>query len=177
MEEEPMLVNSKRIVAGVLMLGVLSVSAALAVDGSKPASKAAAKAPDHAAFTPADMQWGDAPPFLMAGAKLAVLQGDPTKAQAYTVRLRVPDGFKIMPHWHPTTENVTVISGTFHLGTGDTFDDTKGMALGAGSFGFVGPKMHHYAWFTGESEVQINGVGPLMVHYVHAADDPRLAKK
>ncbi|HVT59002.1 MAG TPA: cupin domain-containing protein [Thermoanaerobaculia bacterium] len=177
----------KRIVEGFVLVLVLSVAAAVAQNDTKPAAtakpggagahKASAKAPDHAAITPADMQWGDGPPSLPAGAKLAVLEGDPAKPKAFTVRLRVPDGYKVPPHWHPTTEHVTVISGTIHIAMGDKFDDTKGTALGPGSFGYMGAKMHHYAWFTGESEIQIHGVGPFALNYLNAADDPRHAKK
>ena len=179
----------RRCGATLLAMLLLAVAAALALDESKAggaakaskastASKAAAsKPPDHAAITPADMQWGDGPPALPAGAKLAVLEGDPGKAQAFTIRLRVPDGYKVQPHWHPTTEHVTVISGTFHIAMGDKFDDTKGTALPAGSFGYMGPKMHHYAWFTGDSEIQIHGIGPFALNYVNPADDPRHAKK
>jgi hypothetical protein len=180
-----------RIAAGVVTMLLLPMVAVMAADdaktaapatakksaGAKASKAASAKAPDHAAIAPADMKWGDGPPSLPAGAKLAVLEGDPGKAQAFTVRLRVPDGYKVMPHWHPTTEHVTVISGTFHIAMGDTFDDTKGTALPAGSFGFMGPKMHHYAWFTGDSEIQIHGMGPFALNYVKAADDPRHAKQ
>ena len=73
------------------------------------------------------MKWGPAPPVFQAGAEMAVLEGNPAAQAPYVVRLKMPDGYKIMPHWHPTTENVTVISGTFHLGTGATFDEAKGM--------------------------------------------------
>jgi anti-sigma factor ChrR (cupin superfamily) len=172
--------------AFLLTMVLLSVSAALALDDAKASGTAkkttsgkaaATKAPDHTALTPADMKWGEGPPSLPAGAKVAVLEGDPGKAQAFTMRLRVPDGYKVAPHWHPTTEHVTVISGTFHIAMGDKFDDTKGTALPAGSFGYMGPKMHHYAWFTGESEIQIHGIGPFALNYVNPADDPRHAKK
>jgi hypothetical protein len=176
----------RRVAAVVVAMFLLSAVGAWALDDAKPASspKASAsnkamapKAPDHVAMAPADMKWGDAPPSLPAGAKLAVLEGDPSKAQAFTIRLRVPDGYKVAPHWHPTTEHVTVISGTFHIAMGDTFDDTKGTALPAGSFGYMGPKMHHYAWFSGESEIQIHGMGPFALHYVNPADDPAHTKK
>jgi anti-sigma factor ChrR (cupin superfamily) len=178
--------TTKRIAASLLAMLLLSAAAVLALDDTKTAaagkkgagSKASApKPPDHVALTPADMKWGDGPPSLAAGAKLAVLEGDPGKAQAFTIRLRVPDGYKVAPHWHPTTEHVTVISGTFHIAMGDKFDDTKGTTLGAGSFAYMRPKMHHYAWFTGESEIQIHGIGPFALNYVNPADDPQHAKK
>jgi quercetin dioxygenase-like cupin family protein len=138
---------------------------------------AAAKAPDHVAFTPADMHWGDAPPSMPSGAKLAVLDGDPGKSGPFTVRIKMPDGYSIAPHWHPTREEVTVISGTIQLGMGDTADKDKAMALPAGSFGYLNAKMHHYASASGDTEIQIHGMGPFVVHYVNPADDPRHAKK
>jgi hypothetical protein len=131
-----------------------------------------AKMPDHGLTTPDMMKWGPAPPVFQSGAEMAVVQGNPFGAGPYVVRMKMPDGYKIMPHFHPTTENVTVISGTFHLGTGDTFDDSKGAEMPAGSFGYVGPNMHHYAWATGETIVQVHGQGPFKLTYVNAADDP-----
>src|SRR5262245_7386243 len=61
----------------------------------------------HTMITPNDVKWGPAPPALPAGAQIAVLSGDPSKAEPFTIRLKAPDGYKIMPHWHPTDENVT----------------------------------------------------------------------
>jgi anti-sigma factor ChrR (cupin superfamily) len=131
----------------------------------------------HIALAPADMKWGDAPPFFTPGAKFAVLQGDPTKAGSYVIRLKVPDGYVVSPHWHPTAENVTVLSGTFNIGMGDALDKTKSAAFGAGSYVSIDAKMHHYAWFSGESEIQVHGVGPFIINYVNSTDDPRKAKK
>ena len=143
---------------------------------SSASSSAAAKMPDHGLMTPADLKWGPAPPVFQSGAEMAVLQGNPGASGAYVVRLKMPDGYKIMPHWHPTTENITVISGTFHLGSGDTFDDAKGMEMPTGTFGFVGPHMNHFAWATGETVVQVHGQGPFKLVYVNPADDPTKAK-
>jgi hypothetical protein len=136
----------------------------------------AAKMPDHGLMTPDNIKWGPPPAVFDQSAQFAVIAGNPMASGSYVVRLKMPDGYKIMPHFHPTTENVTVISGTFHLGTGDKFDDTKGAEMPAGSFGFVGPNMHHYAWATGETIVQVHGMGPFKLTYVNAADAPTAAK-
>ena len=73
--------------------------------------------------TPDQIQYGPAPAFLPSSAQLAVLEGDPTaSAGDFTVRLKMPSGNRILPHWHPNRENATVISGTFKVGMGDTFD-------------------------------------------------------
>ena len=126
--------------------------------------------------TPKDVTWGPGPPFLPAGVKLAVLEGDPGKAGPFAVRLSMPDGYKIPPHNHPTTEHVTVVSGEFHLGMGDTFDKSKGKTLPTGSFGYLPAQMNHFAWAKGRTVVQVHGEGPFAITYVNSADDPRNAK-
>src|SRR2546421_4928573 len=82
----------------------------------------AATASAHKIVAPSELQWGDGPAGLPAGAKMAVLDGDPAKKGSFTVRLQTPDGYKVAPHTHPTAERITVITGTFHLGMGDKFD-------------------------------------------------------
>jgi len=94
----------------------------------------------------------------------------------YTVRLKMPHGYKIAPHWHPKRENVTVLSGTLRVGMGDKWDDANMAAFPAGSFAFVDPSMHHYAAAEGETVIQIHGPAPLKVNYVNASDDPSKAK-
>lgn len=125
------------------------------------------------AFTPDTIQWGGAPPFLPAGAQLTVLEGDPTASSGdFTVRLKMPDGYRIAPHWHPHRENVTVISGTFRVGMGDKFDTAKMGSFPAGSFAYLDPDMHHYAMANGEVVVQVHGASPLQFNYVVPEDDP-----
>lgn len=67
----------------------------------------------HHVMTPSDLKWGEMPPGLPAGAKMAVLNGDPTKAGPFTVRMQAPAGYRIQPHTHPAAERLTIISGTF----------------------------------------------------------------
>ena len=141
------------------------------------ASNVRAKAAAHVEMNSGDVQWADAPPSLPRGAKLAVLQGDPGKPGPFTVRVKAGDGYRVAPHWHPTTEHVTVLSGTFNVGVGDKFDESKGKALAAGGFSSMPARMHHYAWFKGDTEIQVNGMGPFKLIYVNPADDPRKAAK
>jgi quercetin dioxygenase-like cupin family protein len=123
-------------------------------------------------FTPETIPWGPAPPFLAPGAQFAVLEGDPTASSGdYTIRLKMPDGYRIAPHFHPLRENVTVISGTFKLGMGDVFNANKMTALTAGSFGFLDPNMHHYAMACGEVVVQVHGSSPLQFNFINPEDD------
>jgi mannose-6-phosphate isomerase-like protein (cupin superfamily) len=129
------------------------------------------------AFTPDQVKWGPAPPFIPAGAQLAVIEGNPMGTSGdYTIRLKMPDGYKIAPHTHPLRENVTVISGTLQVGMGDQWDDSKTMDFGPGSFAYLDPSMHHYAGAKGETIVQIHGQAPVKFHYINPADDPSMKK-
>jgi mannose-6-phosphate isomerase-like protein (cupin superfamily) len=135
--------------------------------------------PAHAqnAFTPDQVKFGPAPPFLPAGAQLAVLEGDPMAASGdYTIRLKMPDGYKVAPHTHPARENVTVLSGTLKVGMGDKFDAAKMMSFSAGSFAYLDPSMHHYAAASGETIIQIHGMSPVKFNYINPADDPSMKK-
>lgn len=129
--------------------------------------------PHHAIFRPESLHWIDATPGIPPGAKVALLEGDPDKEGLFTMRLRLPPGWKIMPHWHTAVEHVTVISGILHIGFGDKFDPSKADALAAGSFVRYLPKTVHYAWVEGDTVIQTHGVGPWLVIYVNPADDPR----
>ena len=124
-------------------------------------------------FTPDTITWGPPPPFVPRGAQFAVIEGDPTAATGdYTIRLKMPDGYRLPPHWHPLRENVTVISGTFKVGMGDVFDTGKMVAIPAGSFAFLDPSMHHYALASGEVVVQVHGASPVQFNYINPKDDP-----
>jgi uncharacterized RmlC-like cupin family protein len=129
------------------------------------------------AFTPDSIPWGPPPPFVSAGAQLAVLEGNPMASSGnYTIRLKMPAGYKIAPHWHPQRENVTVISGTFKVGMGDQFDESNMMSFPAGSFAYLDPSMHHYAMAVDEVVVQVHGQSPLQFNYVNPSDDPSRKK-
>ena len=90
------------------------------------------------------LKWGPAPDALPKGAQIAVLSGDPTKDGLYVVRLRLPAGYKVPAHNHPTAEMVTVLTGKFHLGMGDKLDEKEAMLLTAGGFAEAPAKMNHY---------------------------------
>jgi anti-sigma factor ChrR (cupin superfamily) len=119
-----------------------------------------------------DLKWGPVPNVLPAGAQIAVVSGDPFKDGLYVIRLKMPSGYRIPAHNHPTTEYVTVISGEFSLGMGDKLDPKKSISLSAGGFAEAPAKMNHYAWTTGETIVQVHGQGPFAITYVDSADDP-----
>ncbi len=128
-------------------------------------------------FIPKDIQWSDAPNSLPKGAKIALLEGDPTKEGPFTMRLKFPADYRIPPHWHPAIEHVTVISGILYLGMGDKFDTKLAKALPVGAFAYMQPEMHHFAFTRGESIVQLHGIGPWAITYVDPKDDPRSKKE
>jgi anti-sigma factor ChrR (cupin superfamily) len=119
-----------------------------------------------------DLKWGPAPPALPKGAEMAVLSGDPSKDEPYVIRVKMPSGYKIAAHNHPTTERVTVISGNFHIGMGDKLDEKNGIELTAGGYAEAPAKMNHYAWTSSASVIQVHGQGPATLTYVNPADDP-----
>jgi hypothetical protein len=134
---------------------------------SLPTSVSAGGASGNQGFiTPEDINWSAAPPSMPAGAKIAVLQGDPGKPGPFVMRLMVPAGYKIPPHWHTQDESLTVISGTFHFGTGDKLEASTSHALTPGSFHFLSGKDHHYLVADSQAVIQINGSGPFDVTYV-----------
>ena len=124
-----------------------------------------------------DMKWGDAPPVLPKGAKVAVLDGDPFKPGPYVIRLKMPPGYKVPPHWHSKAENVTIISGALSLGMGDTLDMKGAQTLKMGGFHAIGAQIHHYAFSKGGAVIQIHGEGPFDITYINPADNPDPAAK
>jgi ChrR Cupin-like domain len=131
----------------------------------------------HAIVVPADrITWGPAPAILPNGAELAVLEGDPAKPGPYTMRLRMPDGYRIPAHFHPAVEHVTVMAGTFRVGMGDRFDAGKLADLPTGTFAALEPGVRHFAQAQGVTVIQLHGTGPWSLTYVNPADDPRERK-
>lgn len=128
-----------------------------------------------AMYTPADMKWGDAPPIFPKGAKLSVLTGDPFKEGYYALRMKMPAGYKVMPHTHSKDENVTVISGDFAGGMGEKFDEKKSKSFGAGSFVQMPAGMAHFGFTKGGTELEVSGNGPFTMTYINPADDPSKA--
>jgi len=156
---------------------LLAASAAHAQAGTSrdPAGKAAAGKPSAQAANPAsDPNWAPVPPALPPGAEIAVLQGDPHNDGMYTLRLKLPNGYTIPPHFHPTDEMVTVMSGNLQVGMGDRVDVKNASTLKPGGFITAGKGMHHYAVARGETIVQVHGQGPFAITYVNPKDDPRV---
>lgn len=133
---------------------------------------AAAEPAAHTMVTPEQLKWADVPS-LPPGAKLAVIEGPLNESTPIVFRLKLPANYRVPAHWHPGIEHVTVISGTFYMGTGDSFDAGRAMALPVGSAAIMQPGTRHFALTRDEAIVQVHGVGPWGITYVNPADDPR----
>jgi quercetin dioxygenase-like cupin family protein len=129
----------------------------------------------HILLTAPELKWGDPPPVFRKEARMAVVSGDPGKAGLFVVRLKMPAGYKIAPHWHPTDEHVTVLSGSFALGMGDRFDAATMKTLPAGGYALLPAEMRHFAMAKTAATVQVHGTGPFVLNYVNPADDPSKA--
>jgi quercetin dioxygenase-like cupin family protein len=145
---------------------------AIALGSISPVTVFAQAHGDHLLVVPGEMKWADVPS-LPAGAKIAVLEGPLNEAKPFTMRLKFPANYRIPAHHHSAIEHVTVISGTFNMGTGDKIDPAKTRPLTAGSVAIMQPGVRHFAWTKEETEVQVHGVGPWTITYVDPADDPR----
>lgn len=104
---------------------------------------------------------------------MTVLAGDPAAAGMVVLRVKMPAGYAVPPHWHPSDEYVTVLSGSLTLGMGDKVDVDSAKTLTAGGFGVAPMQMHHFAMSKDGAIIQISLMGPFGITYVNPADDPR----
>ena len=165
-----------KVLTGLVALALLvpvAEASAQAKGAAKGSGKGMKKAREVTVMAPGAVSWGDAPAFLPAGAKLAVLDGNPMAGGLFTIRLKMPDGYVIPPHSHPTDEHVTVLQGNIMVGMGDKFDESMMNKSSEGTFANIPAGMHHYAKTDGETILQIHGMGPFKIRYVNKADDPR----
>jgi hypothetical protein len=149
-------------------------------------AKAAAMSQSPMVVEPGAEKWGDVPAAALVGTpsvelggtlRIAVIQGDPmTAGRSYTLRLSCTDGLKIAPHWHPTTENVTVVKGQAAVGMGSKWDDAALKDVPTGGFFTAGPKMRHFAQCKGDTILQVHGIAPFVVNFV-SPDENEPAKK
>ena len=122
---------------------------------------------------PDQIQWTQGKSTLPGG-QSATIFGNPGKPGLYITRFKQPPDYKVAPHRHPEERVYTVMSGTFYIGFGDRFDASLLKAYPVGSVIVVPANASHFHWMrSGESVVQITGIGPSGIDYVDAADDPR----
>jgi quercetin dioxygenase-like cupin family protein len=168
-------------VASLSTLGILGLLVACERREAKETAADAPPAADTATTSMAttdtagssQINWGPAPPFLNAGAKFAVVEGDPSKPGAFKLRLDMPDGYEIRPHHHPMAERVRVIEGTFMRGLGKAWADDKLQTLAAGEEASIAAGQPHFVRVKGQTVVEVAGTGPFEIVYENPADDPR----
>ncbi len=151
-----------------LLVVALSLTAGVAAAQGSPETKT------HAIIAlPDQVTRGPGPASLPPGARAAVLEGNPSETGPFTMRVLLPDRYRIPPHFHPVVEHVTVVKGTFKVGMGDKFDRSAMTTLPTGTFAALEPGTRHFAESQGETILQLHGVGPWGITYVNPADDPR----
>lgn len=124
-----------------------------------------------------NIKWSSFPAFPPS-ARIAILVGDPKKAEPYLARVSVPAGTILMPHIHPENRIYTVISGVFYIGIGTEFDSSKLKAYAPGSIVVLPGNTPHFHWArSGAYVTQVTANGPLGLSYINPADDPRNKKK
>lgn len=157
-----------------IALTTLAILLAGLVPAQAQSSAIEDRGPDHhLLYRAGEIDWQPGPASLERGAQIAVLEGDPGAPGVFTLRIRMPDGFVISPHWHPNPERVTVISGTFLLGSGGEMDRAATERLESGSYTSLPPRTPHYAVVEGETVIQLTSTGPWEIHYLRPEDDPR----
>jgi quercetin dioxygenase-like cupin family protein len=137
------------------------------------AAEADADVGTHLMVEPGELAWTPGPGSLPRGVEFVTIEGDPSKAGPFTMRLKFRAGYRIPAHSHPAIEHITVLSGVFGIGVGDELDTSKGRAMPAGSFVVMPVGHNHFAWTEEETVVQLHGIGPWGITYVDPIDDPR----
>lgn len=164
----------RKLLATVCIYTFLILATAVIAQQAKPTAKPqAAAASQHIMVVPDQLKWGPPPPALPAGAQAAVLAGDPSKPGMFVIRAKFPDGYTVPPHWHPTDEYVTVLSGTLMAALGDKIDPGAMHALPAGGMAKMPRRTNHYVRAKGETTIQVHAMGPFELTYVNPGDDPR----
>ena len=125
------------------------------------------------AVTPVEMKWTSQGGLAAPGMEQLNLLGDPAKPGPYTLRLKFPKGFKIAPHTHPDSREVTILSGIFATGYGEKFDAANLKILPAGSFYTEPANIPHYIEIKEDAVLQVSGTGPSGRIFVNPPDSPK----
>lgn len=145
----------------VVLLGVVALAMAASSQEKKEGMEA------HKIVHFGDLKWTP----IMKGCDLAPVAGDmKAEGSPFVLRIRCADGAKIPAHWHPTDENVTVLKGTFLVGMGESFDESKLQTMNMGNFVTVPKEMRHFAMSKGETIVQVHAMGPFKVNWVNPSE-------
>ncbi|HLQ76973.1 MAG TPA: cupin domain-containing protein [Terriglobia bacterium] len=93
----------------------------------------------------------------------ANLQGDPSKPGLYIQLIKWRPGNMSRPHSHSTARYITVLSGTWWVGTGSVYDPNRTVPMKAGSFVIDQPNELHYDGAKDqECVLYLVGIGPVV---------------
>jgi quercetin dioxygenase-like cupin family protein len=121
----------------------------------------------HTLVAPESIKWNASG----VGQWFAVMSGSPnTEGAPFVIRIKLADGAKVAPHWHPMDEHVTVVTGTFYVGMGEKFDESLAKEMPPGSYVIMPKDMRHFAWAKGETIIQIHGIGPFKTYWVESVE-------
>jgi len=118
------------------------------------------------------LQWS-VPTTLPPSARVAVANGDPTGPGETTFLISMPNGYRIPPHFHPSSVHVEVREGTLLVGMGDELDAKQTQALAAGDSASVPAGTHHFWIARGPTVASLRFMGPFTITYLRAEDAPR----
>jgi hypothetical protein len=131
--------------------------------------------PEVRATTFDDSQVGSS---AVAGVRSKVMFGDPAKAGFYTILLFVPVHTTIQAHSHREDRMAVVVSGEWHFGYGNHFDEESLKTLPPGSVYSEPGGQTHFARTGNEPViVEISGYGPTDTRYFDPINDPALQQK
>ena len=157
----------------VAIVAALTVVLAAGASAQKPKGTTGAMKTAPVMFMPSEATWSPAPAGLPEGGEVTVLEGDPSQPGPFTLQLRLPDGYKVAPHWHPTDERQTLVKGTLMMGMGDKWVESEMKELTPGAFVMLPKHNSHYVQAKGEAILQVQATGPFDLTYVNPSDDPR----
>ena len=169
-------------VTGILVLGCGGRSdrnpdreAGAAADQSRTDTMSAASTTPADTASSGGLTWGPAPPSLPSGSRVAVVSGDPTKAGPFTIRIDMPPDYAVRPHYHPTSEQLSVLEGTLHVGHGSKWNEQAMKEVPIGTPMTMAPKERHFVHAASRVVLEVQNTGPFVITYVNPKDDPRTA--
>ena len=159
------------LLSGVVVVAVGAALMACSDRNQQPAS-AFTKTGGQLLVRAKNILWSPAPASLPAGAKAALLQGNPTETGRYVIRVQFPANYKIPFHSYANAMDVTVVSGTLYVANTQTFDKKKAFAIKPGDFYHLPARAPQFTFTKGETVLEIHGEGPLKLTYTSSTDDP-----
>ena len=114
--------------------------------------------PAAVAFTlPDKIEWKQTSP----RSQQAVMAGDPSKPGIYVVIQKWLPGGMSHPHFHPNDRFITVLKGTWWVGTGTKYDPGSTVPMPAGTFvTHFGKQVHYDGAKDVDAVLLIVGEGP-----------------